>query len=262
MKRFGPCFFLGFVILALVLPFIQTPAYSQEPIARVSSFVGEVFVRSAVTPPAGEWRRLTAAPAPLFNGDEVRTERGRAEVIYPNDDAVRILENSTARFTVSQEPRRRLVFFRRVVNLRAVSTSAGKMWANVKTDRNNEMEFRSPVAVASVRGTILEFFYDAAARVLFTGVADGLVRLLAQGVGIDVGANKAATVAAGQPPSLPFSYTPTPAPAVSETAMAEALAAPPPAPVPAPPVPVAPPAPVSAVAAAPKQPLPAVGAEQ
>src|SRR3989337_350658 len=112
--------FISVLLIASAILLIQTPAYSQEPIARVSSFVGEVFVRSQVTPPAGEWRRLTAAPANLFNGDEVRTERGRAEIIYPNDDAVRILENSTARFTLSQEPRRRFVFFRRMVNLKAV----------------------------------------------------------------------------------------------------------------------------------------------
>src|SRR3990172_10782297 len=119
------------LLLAASLLLIQTRVYSQEPIARVSSFVGEVFVRSAVTPPAGEWRRLTAAPAPLFNGDEVRTERGRAEVLYPNDDAVRILENSTARVSLSQESRGRFIF-RRLVNLRGVATTAGKFWANVK----------------------------------------------------------------------------------------------------------------------------------
>lgn len=244
-------FFTILLALALSLPLL---AHAQAPVAKVNSFVGEVFVRSAVATPRGEWRRVTAAPVNLFSGDEVRTERGRTEIIYPNDDAVRILENSTTRLTTTEETRR-FLFFTRTVKLRTVAATAGRIWANVTTDRENEVEFRSPVAVASVRGTQLEFNVNPATGATFYGVAVGRLAVTAQGVSVGVGARQGSSVARGLPPTPPFPYAPPPAPAITAAAMEAALAAPPPV---APAVPaelaVPPPAPAAGAPAPPAVP--------
>lgn len=210
------------VVLALV-----SDARANQPIARVSKFVGEVFVRSQTTPPAGQWRKVTAAPHQLFNGDEIRTERGRAEILYPNDDAIRVLERSVVRLTAGEIERRRFLFFRRKVFLRALSSAFGKLWSHVTTDKENEVEFRSPVAVVSVRGTELEFHTDKESGVTFVGVGKGVVAVTAQGVTVLASSHQAITVDPGQPPSNPFGYEPPPAPVITASASQQALARPP-----------------------------------
>lgn len=227
--NFRPRTIIPILLVLVASSILPLMAYAQAPIAKVNSFVGEVFVRSAVTAPRGEWRRITAVPVNLVSGDEVRTERGRAEIIYPNDDAVRILENSSTRLTTTEETRR-VLFFRRTVKLRTVATSAAKLWFNVTVDRDNEMEFRSPVAVASIRGSQGEFNVDPQTVATFIGFATGGAAFRALGTTVNVGANQGSVVAGrGRGPSAAFSYTPGPPPAISSAAMEAALAAPTPA---------------------------------
>ena len=204
------------ILTLLLILLVPSQALSQQAIAKVNRFAGEVFVRSQITPPVGEFRRVTAVPVSLFNGDEVRTERGRAEIVFPNDDAIRLLENSIARIAVAEE-KRGLIGFRRKVLVRTISTSFGRLWFNVAAVRELETEIVSPAAVASIRGTTGEFRHHRSPDVSFAGVDEG--RMFVEGAGgtrVELRDKEATIVFAGRSPSPPFAWAPGRPPGMRE----------------------------------------------
>jgi len=192
----------------LLLPFSAAPAV-EEPIGKIVKFAGVVWVRSQIQPPRGEWVLVKEKDYPVYHGDAIRTEQGRAEILFRRDEGVmRILENSQLALRESTDPAKGLI-------LRRIFLALGRIWANVIPRPDMDTRLESIAAVAGVRGTIIEFWVDANGEtwVLCT---EGVVEVTAAGVTVILIVGRATRVTPGYPPRPPAPYTAPPPPRVEE----------------------------------------------
>ena len=203
------------LILAAIIAFLSllllsvAPCPAQEPIGKIVKFAGSVWVRSQIKPPTGEWIRVKEKDYPVYHGDAIRTERGRAEILFHRDDGVmRVVENTMLTLRESEDRAKGLT-------LRRIFLTLGRVWANVIPRRGLDTRFESNAAVAGVRGTTIEFWVDANGDtwVLCT---DGAVEVTAAGVTVTLTAGQATRVTPGYAPTPPSPYTAPPPPSVEE----------------------------------------------
>jgi len=209
---------LGLLSLLALLAFLAfsapAAAAADEPIGKIVKFVGQIWVRSQVHPPTGEWVLVKDKDHPLYAGDDIRSGRGRAEILFRRDEGIlRVLENTQLTLREAPEPNRQ-------VTLRRIFLVLGRVWAQIAPRRGLATQFESNAAIAGLRGTTIEYWVDANGDtwVLCT---EGSVEVTAAGVTITLAVGQATRVTPGQPPLAPFSLPAAPPPTVEELVVLE-----------------------------------------
>lgn len=135
-----------FLVVIAVLCFVA-PSHGQEPekSAKIISLKGEVFVKSKVMKPKGEWVKLNRPDYPLYNGDVVRTEKGTAEIEYSDGSIAKLLEDTSIGIDEGIKEKK---------SVGIIKVSLASLWAKVKERRQKKTEFDSPTVIAGIRGPL------------------------------------------------------------------------------------------------------------
>ena len=70
-------------------------------VARISRFQGEVFTKHKVMKPTGEWVKLKKVNYALYNGDEIKTGMGTAEIEFIDGSIIKLSEKASTGIDVS-----------------------------------------------------------------------------------------------------------------------------------------------------------------
>ena len=110
MKKMNCSFFSVIIIFILTFSFAPLSfAQKAEKIAVISSFEGEVFIKSKTIKPVDKWVRIkkdVKADYALYNGDNLRTAKGKAELGFSDGSVVKLMENTNINIDESMKKRR------------------------------------------------------------------------------------------------------------------------------------------------------------
>lgn len=192
--------FLITILFFLTFFFIPS-SYAQQPekLANITIFEGDVFVKSKVSEPKEKWAKLKKAPHILYNGDEVKTEKGTAEIEFLDGSIVKMAEKTSIAIDESLKKRKSLGIWLDIYKGRTIKVFFGKLWAEIKPSKEKKTEFESPTVVAGVRSTTLSFSFDPATRhttvtapagsILDVSDIDGVTRITFVDGAIDIAVN-------------------------------------------------------------------------
>jgi|GEM_PF-1948405 len=142
-------------------------SFAAEEIASFSNVKGEVRIKSPYRA-KGKWLRVKKPGVTLFNGDEIKTLAGSAELTFNDGSLMKISENSS--LSIEERPTRKKLFG--FIDLsymnRNIKVSFGKLWANVRKVRGMWTSFESKVAVAGIRGTTVSMYVDSRGDMQFS----------------------------------------------------------------------------------------------
>jgi hypothetical protein len=135
-------FLLGVVLLA-------SPSFAAAPIAKISSFKGEVIVQSQnnILP-------LTQAGQILMEGDRIQTKEGEVEITF-NDGAVMKVRPFTSTLIQEREEESGWWIFKTKKAVRRVTVLVGKFWFKSGASKRKNY-IQTPTAVCGLRGSIVE----------------------------------------------------------------------------------------------------------
>lgn|GEM_PF-1416895 len=113
-----------------------------EKSARIVSFKGDVFVKSELKK-QGQWVKITKGNVALYNGDEVRTEKGTAEIEFSDGSLINLSENTNIGINEGKEKKKKLG---------VIKVSMASLWAKVK--KNKEAGKSSRSSIIGTRGPL------------------------------------------------------------------------------------------------------------
>lgn len=182
------------LLLLLVMSFsLREISFAQEKpemAAVVANIIGTLKVI-----PAGETKWKFAKPGMfLYEGDELTTDKNsRATIVFANGMETRINENTNFKIETNPEE------MKGTGNI--VSIKKGQTWSNVYR-KGSKFDFRTPTAVASVRGTKKDLKVGALGETTIM-VYEGEVEVKNDFGTVTVKENERTTVEAGQAPKPP-----------------------------------------------------------
>ena len=160
------------IILMIVFSMMAVSVWSDrsfaaEGIAKFSKVNGEVRIKSRYRA-KGKWLRVKKAGVTLFNGDEVKTLVGSADLTFNDGSLMKISENSSLMIEERPTKKKLFGFIDMSYMNRNVKVSFGKLWANVKRARGMWTSFESRVAVAGIKGTTVSLYVDTRGDMKFS----------------------------------------------------------------------------------------------
>lgn len=144
---------LVFLMLSLVVFFCSLPVFAAKPIAKISSFRGEVTILSGT-----EFAKVTQVGKVLNQGDTVQTKEGEAEISF-DDGAVLKVRRHTTTMLHEQEEKSGWWVFKTKEWARRLTCHVGTFWFKSGPSKTKNY-FQTPTAVCGIRGSIAEFGYD------------------------------------------------------------------------------------------------------
>jgi len=135
--------------LALIFILLAAPAWASRPVAKVTSFTGEVVIVSGVNAmPVSHVGQFVSA------GDKVQTKQGSVQITF-NDGAVLRVRPFTSTMVQERQEETGFLFWKKKVSVRRITNYVGKLW--FKSGASNRRNFiQSTTAVCGLRGTIAE----------------------------------------------------------------------------------------------------------
>ncbi|MFQ5893112.1 MAG: hypothetical protein ACE5H5_02245 [Nitrospinota bacterium] len=173
---------LALLACALLFSLPQAALAQQAPYATITTFSGIVIVRSQVNPPVGEWRRVTGRNHPLFQGDEIKTDTGTAEITFVDDGSLIALDEETA-ITLEESPKQRKILGIQTDEYisRTIRVARGTLGGDIKEQRDLVTEFASPTVAARVQGTMLLFSVDPTTGAVTVTSTEGILDVISPG---------------------------------------------------------------------------------
>jgi len=168
MKRLQSFCISAVVIVAVLFAagaFLPSFVYGQRSLrsAEVSRFEGDVFMRSRTIKPLNEWIKLrNDMPISYFfyNGDEIKTGKGKAEIRFDNGDIVQLAEATGLAIVEGMKKRKVLGHWSNEYPVRTITLSYGNVRVERKQKSDRRVEIETPFLVAGVKGTESFFAYD------------------------------------------------------------------------------------------------------
>lgn len=139
---------LTLILLAGMLIFVL-PAMAAVPVAKVTSFKGEVVIQSGI-----DIVNVSQVGQALKNGDRVLTKQGEAEITFA-DGALLKMRPFTVNMIQEREEEGGFLFFKTKDLVRRVTCFIGKF--SFKSGASKRKNFvQSPTAVCGLRGTLVD----------------------------------------------------------------------------------------------------------
>ncbi|MFC2171776.1 FecR domain-containing protein [Acidobacteriota bacterium] len=149
---------LAIALTALIAGSWSGPAEAREYAAKLHKVQGDVEVSRRQVSMPGQ-KGLT-----LYSGDQVKTSRGRATVLFNDGSVIRLRNNTEIEI---KQPKG--AFWR------SVKVFGGRLWAKVRRSEKVKTEFQSGTVITAIRGTILEYFFDPVTGELKVGCLSGSI---------------------------------------------------------------------------------------
>lgn len=147
MKPFGKTSLLFACLLTLVM--VAAPVWAARPVAKVTSFEGEVMVVSGIDiVPVSHIGQFVGA------GDKIQTQQGRVELTFNDGAQLKVSPFSTMMVQERQEESG-FLFFKKKISVRRITNYVGNLWfKSGASERKNFIQ--TTTAVCGLRGTIVE----------------------------------------------------------------------------------------------------------
>jgi hypothetical protein len=141
-------FILSLVILGGLM-FLAAPCFAVAPIAKISSFKGDIIVQSQnnILP-------ITQAGQTLMEGDRIQTKEGEVEITF-NDGAVMKVRPFTTTLIQEREEESGWWIFKTKKAVRRITVLVGKFWFKSGASKSKNY-LQTPTAVCGLRGSIAE----------------------------------------------------------------------------------------------------------
>ncbi|MFC1823325.1 hypothetical protein ACFL9T_11505 [Thermodesulfobacteriota bacterium] len=141
---------LLFLLLIPCVLFLVSTAHAAKPIAKITSFKGEVFLQTG-----SKIVDVKTKGMPLMQGDSIQTKQGEAEILF-GDGAVMRVRPFTSTMIQEREEEKGWWIFKTKKAVRRMTVFVGKLWfKSGASKRQNFMQ--TPTAVCGLRGTTLWF---------------------------------------------------------------------------------------------------------
>ena len=133
--------------------FLACPTHATIPIAKVSSFTGEVLIQQETT-----IFRLTQVGQVLNEGDRIQTKQGEVQITF-NDAAVMKVRPFTNTRIQEREEKSGFWIFKTKKAVRRITVLIGKLWFKAgESKRKNFLQ--TPTAVCGLRGSDGDVGFD------------------------------------------------------------------------------------------------------
>ena len=166
---------IALLVCFIVAASCPDTSFAVQDIASFTSVTGEVRIKSSVRA-KGKWLRVKKVGVTLFNGDEIRTLAGKAEITFDDGSIMKVDENTSLKIEERPTKRKLFGFIDMSFMNRNIKVSFGKLWANIKKARGKWTSFESKVAVAGIKGTSVSMYVDSKGDMQFA-CHEGLVAI-------------------------------------------------------------------------------------
>ena len=158
------CVFLS-LCMGVLLCASQT--HAAKPIAKISSYKGEVLVQSDT-----KIITVTQIGLPLNDGDRIQTKQGEAQITF-NDGALMKIRPFTNTMIQEREEKSGFWIFKTKKAVRRITCFIGKLWFKTGVSKRKNY-LQTPTAVCGVRGSNGDIGFDNVNTYLnmYTGEAD------------------------------------------------------------------------------------------
>lgn len=158
---------LVFLVLCMGIFLLSSQTYAEKPIAKVSSFTGEVFIQSDINV-----FRVTQIGQILNDGDRIQTKDGEVQITF-NDGALMKIRPFTNTMIQEREEKSGFWLFKTKKLVRRMTIFVGKLWFKSGVSKRKNF-LQTPTAVCGVRGSELEVGFDNVQSLLnvITGLVD------------------------------------------------------------------------------------------
>jgi hypothetical protein len=167
LQSFGVSAVMIMTALFAAGSFLPSFAYGQNSLrsAEISRFEGDVFMKSRTIRPLNKWIPLKSDMHInyfFYNGDEIKTAKGKAEIRFDNGDVVQLAEATDLTIVEGMKKRRVLGHWSNEYPVRTITLSCGNILVSRGQDSGRKTEIESPVVVATMKGKASSFTYDPA----------------------------------------------------------------------------------------------------
>ena len=142
-----------FLVLCMGIFFLNSQAYAAKPIAKVSSFSGEAFMKSDINV-----FRVTRIGQVLYDGDFIQTKEGEVQITF-NDGALMKIRPFTNTMIQEREEKGGFWLFKTKTLVRRMTIFVGKLWFKSGVSKRKNV-LQTPTAVCGIRGSVVEAGYD------------------------------------------------------------------------------------------------------
>ncbi len=125
----------------------SAPKEPDNRIANITELTGEVMVRQQM-----KWKPVSKAPVPLYSGDKVVTQKGRASIKFRDGSHVDMDLDSNVK--IAEKKKTTGMIFKKQVRERTVKVSLGKVWFKVNKTKGTKNTMKTPTMVAAIRGSL------------------------------------------------------------------------------------------------------------
>lgn len=181
-------FLAMFVCLSVTALLCPSPLLAVQDIASFTDLKGEVRIKSSFRA-KGKWLRVKKAGVTLYNGDEIRTIAGSAEITFDDGSIMKVAENTSLKLEERPTKRKLFGFIDTSFMNRNIKVSFGKLWANIKQARGKWTSFESKVAVAGIKGTSVSMYVDSKGDMQFA-CHEGVVYIAKQDASYELSLDK------------------------------------------------------------------------
>ncbi len=157
---------LVFLILCMGVFLFSSQTYAATPIAKVSSFTGEVLIQSDTNV-----FRVSQIGQILNDGDRIQTKDGEVHIAF-NDGALMKIRPFTNTMVQEREEKSGFWLFKTKKLVRRMTVFVGKLWFKSGVSKRKNF-LQTPTAVCGVRGSELEAGFNNVESLL--NVIKGLV---------------------------------------------------------------------------------------
>ena len=159
--------FFVFLVLCMGIFLLSSQTYAAIPIAKVSSFTGEIFIQSDTSV-----FRVTQIGQILNDGDRIQTKEGEVQITF-NDGALMKIRPFTNTMIQEREEKSGFWIFKTKKLVRRMTVFVGKLWFKSGVSKRKNF-LQTPTAVCGVRGSELEAGFDNVESLLnvITGLVD------------------------------------------------------------------------------------------
>jgi hypothetical protein len=182
---------------------------SNEAAASMARLTGDVQIQQH-----GQWVPAYRS-AFLFDGDQVVTKQGRAEVQFADGSIITLTQFGKMTLHAVVAGDSWLGMFRSETKQRTVELAGGKLWFDIRPEAGVQTAFETPTVTCGILGTAGELGHDSRLGTV-VGLSRGLARVTSKMVhqSVRLRANERTRVPWEGPPLPPQSYTPSPVPPV------------------------------------------------
>lgn len=173
----------GILVLSMTLFISSTGFAADNYIGKISRIDGEVRLKSDSRIQSGKWLRVMKPGVRVFDGDEIRTLVGSAEITFNDGGLLKVRENTHFEIKERETTSSFFSFASKDETNRNIKIFSGGLWAKIVPNKGKWTSFESKSAVAAISGTTISLIVDQSGSMQFA-CDEGFVQIASPDGGV------------------------------------------------------------------------------